>query len=170
LEHLYRMLDHCRALEERAAALYRAFSLAARARGDPGLCALWTALAREEEEHAHTLAAARADLTVVEGWRTLVEGWDEAVRETEECLAAAERLGAGASPDEQLASALALEMTEIDTLRHALLTASNHPEARAASAAHAERLASAAVRSSDDPRVRLEAALLLARSRLKGTT
>ena len=44
------MLDRCQRLEERAAALYRSY--AASTRAEPSACALWTELAREEEEHA----------------------------------------------------------------------------------------------------------------------
>ena len=54
---LERILDRCHALEQRAAAAYRSF--AAAARGTPEVCALWTRLAREEEEHARSIATIR---------------------------------------------------------------------------------------------------------------
>jgi len=161
---LDRILDRCRALEERAAAVYRAF--AARARSQPPLCALWTALAREEEDHARALAAAREHLEWTEGWGTRLSGWEEALGSVEERLAAAEQLDSGAGPDRQLAAALDLEMTELEPLRSLLLAASRQGEAVDPSD-HAVRLAEAATRYSDDPHVRLEAALLLARARLK---
>jgi len=66
------MLDRCRRLEERAGAVYRSYAAATRA--DPALCALWTALAREEEEHARAIALARARLDPPAGWRTWLEG------------------------------------------------------------------------------------------------
>jgi rubrerythrin len=55
------MLKRCERLELRAATLYRAFAAASRAESE--LCALWTTLAREEEDHARSiaLAAARGD-------------------------------------------------------------------------------------------------------------
>ena len=43
------MLDRCCGFEIRSAALYRNF--AAGARDQPDLCALWTAMAREEDDH-----------------------------------------------------------------------------------------------------------------------
>jgi len=156
------MLDRCEELERRAAALYRAYALGTR--GDPTLCALWTALAREEEEHARTLAAARRRPDAIEAWRTRIDGWDEALAEVSERLAAAEQLGPGATPDQHLTAALALEGTELEALRHVLLEASRQPSSPEP-AAHAARLAEFA-RGSHDPRVQLQAALLLARARL----
>ena len=160
------MLDRCRRLEERAGAVYRSYAAATRA--DPALCALWTALAREEEEHARAIALARARLDPPAGWRTWLEGWAEALAEVEQRLLAAEQLGPGATTNHQLSAALDLEMTELEALRHVLLAASDQPEIDAPSA-HAARLAEAAVTLSNDPQVRLQAALLSARSRLKGT-
>jgi hypothetical protein len=60
------MLDRCCGLETRSAALYRSF--AAAALDQPDLCALWTALAREEDEHASILDAARGRLPTTEAW------------------------------------------------------------------------------------------------------
>ncbi len=160
---LDQLLDRCRALEERAASLYRSYARGARS--DPAWCTLWTALAREEEAHAQSLAAAHHDRDPVEGWRTRLDGWDDALAEIEERLATAERLSPGAPPDHLLAAALALEMTELEGLRHVLLAVSKQPVGTAEPAAHAERLAAAA-QSSEDPQVRLQAALLRARARL----
>jgi chromosome segregation ATPase len=158
------MLDRCRRLEERAAALYRSY--AASARAELPLHALWTALAREEEEHAHSIAVARSRLEATEGWRTRVEGWREALEEVEKRLAAAESLGGEATTARHLSAALDLEMTELEALRHVLLAASGQPEDDAP-AAHAVRLAEAATRLSDDPHIRLQAALLRARARVE---
>jgi len=160
---LDRMLARCRRLEERAAAVYRSF--AATARSTPPLCALWTALAREEEEHARSLTMARTARKGATG-ETQLEGWEEAIEEVQRCLAAAEDLGPGAPTDRQLAAALELEMTELEVLRHALLAAADRPEFTEPSA-HALRLADAAASFSNDPQVGLEAALLRARTRLE---
>ena len=158
------MLDRCRRLEERAAALYRAY--AASARAEPAFCALWTALAREEEAHAHSIAVAHAKLEATEGWRTHLDGWAEALAETERRLEGAERLRGETSTARQLSAALDLEMSEIDALRHVVLAACHEP-ATDAPDTHAERLADEASRLTDDPHVRLQVALLRARARLR---
>src|SRR5262249_26965654 len=133
---------------------------------EPSLCALWTSLAREEEEHAHSIALARARLEPSAGWRTWLEGGAEALGEGEARLAGAEDLGAGAPIERQLSAALELEMTDLEALRHVLIAACDlhhvEPPDR-----HALRLADAAERITDDPQVRLQAALLRARTRLK---
>jgi rubrerythrin len=164
---LDRMLERCRALEERAGAVYRGF--AAAARSQPELCALWTALAREEDEHARTLARALLRLPATERWRTRLDGWEEALADVEERLAAAAGLGSGASPDLHLAAALDLELSELEVLRQELLAVTNHTASLPRTEDHAERLAHAATHLSTDPHVGLQAALLLARSRLRST-
>jgi rubrerythrin len=158
-----RMLARGQRLEERAAAAYRSF--AATARSAPPLCALWTALAREEEAHAQSLATARAGRRGVTG-ETQLEGWEDAMQEVQRCLVAAEDVGALASTDRQLAAALDLEMTELEALRHALLAAADRPEMTEPTA-HALRLADAAGTFSNDPHVGLQAALLRARAHLE---
>jgi rubrerythrin len=155
---LSRMVERCRGLEERAAALYR--SWAAGARDRPDLSALWTRLARGEEEHARSLAALRD----AGAERTSLEGWEDALDEIEQCLGTADQLGTSAAPDRQLAAALDLEMTELDALRRTLLVAAG--AALPPLEEHAEDLANTAVRHSTDPHVQLQAALLLARARL----
>jgi rubrerythrin len=164
LVDLATMLSRCAALEARAAALYR--SWAAGARDRPELCALWTQLAREEEEHARALAEASTDLPPAEGWRTEVTGWDEAVRAADEALSAAERLH-GAGADIQLAAALELESTELDALRALLLVVTHHAVGLRPPRHHVVALAEAAERLSRDPHVLLQAALLRARGRLE---
>ena len=158
------MLERGKRLEERAAALYRSY--AAASRGEPALCALWTALAREEDEHAHTILLARARLEPTAGWRTWLEGWDDALSEVEERLGAAERLGLESTTARQLSAALELEMSELEAFRRVLLMVCNAPPTDG-SPDHAIRLAEAAERLTDDPHVRLQAALLKARTRLK---
>jgi hypothetical protein len=157
------LLDRCEGLEERAGALYRAYAAAARA--EPRLCALWTALAREEDEHARSIARARARQDPSTAGYTRLDGWTEAVEEVERCLAAAESLGGSAGTAAQLAAALDLETSELEALRHALLGACGEAPGDE-STEHALRLADAAVRLSDDPQVRLRAALLRARVQL----
>ena len=162
--HLGDLLDLCRTLEGRTATIYRSF--AAAARHDPPLCALWTELARQEEEHARSLADARAHTPPPESWRTDVEGWEEALVEVEERLTAAELLPPGASPDQQLAAALDLELSELDGLRHTLLAVTGQPRRQERQLEHASRFAETASRLSSDPDVMLRAALLRARARL----
>jgi rubrerythrin len=161
---LDRMLDRARGLEERAAALYRGW--AAATREDPARCALWTALAREEEEHARLLGRARQRLEPTSGWRTRIDGWEEALGTVDERLRAGERLGRLAGFDEQLCAALALEGTELDALRHVLLEVAGQRDHDEEGAAHTRRLAEAAERLSADPDVLLQAALLKGQLRL----
>jgi hypothetical protein len=160
---LDRMLERCRRLEERAAAVYRSY--AAGARCEPEVCALWTALAREEEGHARLLDTARRRLDAPTGWRTRVDGWEEALGAAEDRLREAERVGPLATTPRQLAAALALEATELDAVRHVLLELADHPD-QDAPGAHAERLAAAAERLSDDPDVVTHIALIRSHARL----
>ena len=114
------MLDRCSGLEARSASLYRSF--AAAVRDQPDLSALWTAMAREEEDHASILDDIRRHLPTVEAWTTeLSARWDEVVREVEEKLSAAEQVTGDADADHQLLAALELEMTEIEPLRRMLV-------------------------------------------------
>jgi hypothetical protein len=157
------MLDRCRDLETRSAALYRSFAASAHDR--PDLSALWTAMAREEEEHARIVDDARAHLPTIEGWLTQVSGkWPEVVREVDTKLSAAELLAGGAGADQQLATALELEMTEIEPLRRILVGLSEHRSPRPIAQNHTLRLVEAAERFSADPQVRQRAALLRARA------
>jgi len=158
------ILDRCRDVETRSAALYRSFAVGA---GDrPHLRALWTAMAREEEEHARILDDARAHLSTIEAWLTQISGkWPEVMREVEAKLSQAEVLTGGAGADQQLAVALELEMTEIEPLRQMLVGISEHRPPRPILAQnHMLRLAEAAERFSADPQVRQRAALLRARA------
>jgi hypothetical protein len=165
--HLNDLMDRCERLEERAAALYRAYAAASRA--EPQLCALWTGLAREEDEHARSIARARVRVYQRGvGRLTDLDGWKEAVEDVDRCLAAAEGIGGEATTAAHLAAALALETSELEALRHALLVACAEPAADD-SAPHALRFADAAIRLSDDPQVRLRAALLRARVQLRLT-
>jgi rubrerythrin len=157
-------LDLCRDLEIRSAALYRSFAAGARDR--PDLSALWTAMAHEEEEHARILEDARARLPTMEAGLTQISGkWAEVVREVEAMLSEEELFVGGAGPDQQLAAALELEMTEIEPLHQMLVGVSRHCPPRPIAENHALRLADAAERFSTDPQVRRQAALLRARVR-----
>jgi hypothetical protein len=150
-------------LEIRSAELYRSFATGARDKAD--LCALWTAMAREEDEHARMLDDARARLPTIEAWTThLSRRWDDVVREVEEKLVKAERLAADAGTDQQLAAAVELELTEIEPLRQMLVATSGRRPPRPVAAGHALHLADAAERFSTHPRVRQQAALLRARA------
>lgn len=157
------LLDRCRGLELRAAAAYRNF--AAATRGQPELCTLWTQLAREEELHAKSIARARGLLGLKGKSRVSVDGFNEALAEVDTRLTVAERLGAGATTAEQLSAALDIEMTELEAARQALLNASHvAPDEQAD---HAERLARMAETLSDDPHLRLQVALLRARTHIR---
>jgi hypothetical protein len=156
-------LDRCCGFETRSAALFRSF--AAGARDQPDLCALWTAMACEEDEHARILNDTRRHLPTIEGWVThLPERWDEIVREVETKLSEAELLSRDAGVDQQLAAALELEMTEIEPLRQMLVTLSRRRPPRPIADAHTLRLADAAERFSAHPHVRRLAALLCDRA------
>jgi rubrerythrin len=158
------LLDRCCGLETRSGALYRRF--AEDARRDPELRAFWVAMAREEDEHARTLSNARDHLPTAEAWVTRLSArWERVVREVEAKLLEAERLADGASIDQQLATALDLEMTEIDALHGMLLAVSRHRPPRPIDEHHAVRLADAAERFGAHPHVRKQAALLRARAR-----
>jgi rubrerythrin len=155
------MLKRCRGLEIRSAALYRCFAAGA---DRPELCALWTAMAREEEEHARILDDVRARLPTIEAWTTDISGgWPAVVREVEAKLSAAELLAGHSGADQQLAAALDLEMTEIEPLRQMLVAVSRRRPPRPIAENHAIRLADAAERFSADPQVRQQAAQLRAR-------
>jgi len=155
------MLDRCRRLEIRSAALYRAFAAGAR---DRELSALWTTMAREAEEHARILDDTRARLPTIDAWLTDVSGgWPEVLRDIEAKLSQAELLAGHADADQQLAAALALEMTDIEPLHQMLRAVSQHHPQRPIAQSHALRLADAADRFSADPQVRRQAALLRAR-------
>jgi hypothetical protein len=157
------LLDRCRDLEQRAAAVYRGFAAAPHT--DPELRRLWTELADEEDQHAASIARARGLL----GWkgrsRVRVDGWNEALTRTDACLRAAERLPEGATRAERLSAALDLEMTELEAARHAALGAS-HVSVSPEQAGHAERLAAVADAVRND-HLALQVALLRARTRVQ---
>jgi hypothetical protein len=146
--------------------VYRGF--AANPRLASELSGLWSNLAHEEQEHAKALETVRRRLGLDTGWRTQLTGWNEALDEIERCLVAAEALGSAADPDRQLAAGLEIELSEIDALRHALLAAAGQPGNSGPQERHAVRFAGAAARLTEDPQVRLRAALLRARARLEG--
>jgi rubrerythrin len=159
------LVARCRSFEERAASVYRSY--AARSRHDPDSCALWTALARDEESHAALLGRAGSWLDPATGWHTSVDGWDEALQEIGERLTEAERPEIGADVDRQIVAALALERTEIDTLFHRLLVllpAAERPHDRDD---HTAPLLALAARHAANRSVAFEAALLHARQTLR---
>ena len=156
------MLDRCRQLEERAAALYRGFVAAQR--DDHELAVLWTAMATDEDEHAASIREAQSSLTPAERDAIAIEGCEAALANVAERLRRAETLGSGAAPDSRLAAALDLELSELEATRRICLQASGCPVH--AEHAHLRHLADMAMRRSRDDHVRLGAALLLARYRL----
>ena len=159
------VLGRCRAFEARAAGVYRAF--AARTRDDAPLCAMWTALARDEEAHGAALTRASRWLERPDGWHTDLSGWGEAFDEIEARLAAAESPDIGADRDRQLLAALALERTELDHIFHRLTTIMHTPGDVATDGnAHVGRLLAMA-ETSTTPAVQLEVALVRARMKLE---
>jgi rubrerythrin len=159
------LVTRCKLFEERAARLYRTY--AARSRQDPESCALWTALARDEDEHAALLARAGSWLDPAKGWHTRVDGWDEALEEIATRLSEAEQPDIGADLERQLVAALALERTELDTLFHRLL-ALLPPAARPSDRdEHTVPLLALAARHTGNRTVAFEAALLKARHCLR---
>jgi rubrerythrin len=157
------ILDRCCDLETRSAALYRSF--AAAARDQPDLCALWSAMAREEDDHNRMLNDVRRHVPTAEAWATqLSTRWDKVLREVEEKLSKAERLAGDAGTDKQLIAALELEMTEIEPLRQMVVAVGRRRPPRPIAEDHALRLADAAERLSAQPGVRQLTALLRARA------
>ena len=161
---LDRLLSQCRGFELRAAAVYRTF--AARTRNDPGVCAMWTALARDEDSHAHALARAASWLEGPRGWQTSLDGWEDDLADIESRLVDAERPEIGADVEQQLVAAMALERTELDTLYHRLLSLVPLRD-RLHADGHTGRLLALAARHHGNPAVAMEAALLQARMRLR---
>jgi len=160
---LERLLGRCRGLEERAGEVYRTW--AARTRESPRLCSLWTALAREEEEHARSLRVALRSPAPSSRSRLDVTGWEDAIAAVEERLIAAESLGEGTTVDHMLAAALELEMTELDTMRRALVGLAGRPAHHGDD--HAAGFAREAAKFTNDPHVGVLAALLLAETQVK---
>ena len=160
---LEQLIGCCEGLEERAGALYRGW--AARGRENPRLCSLWTALAREEEEHARSLRVARRSPAPTSRGCIDVTGWEDAIAAVEERLIAAESLREGATGDHMLAAALELEMTELETMRRALVALAGRPARHGED--HAAGFAREATRMSNDPHVALLADLLLAETQVK---
>jgi rubrerythrin len=158
------MLDRCLGLERRAAGLYRHFADASGRHED--LRGVWRRLASEEEEHAASLAIARATIDPVVAAKSRVEGWDELIDAAERVLEQGERTQAP-SLDDQLVLALDLERTEIDALRQVLLELSGQvADTGAATSRHALELAELAATHSGDARVRMREALIRAHEQL----
>ena len=119
-----RLLQRCIALERGAAEIYTV--LATRSGNDGELERLWNALARDEEGHAHKLAAWRA-LVLAEApeRRPQADGFEEDVAELERLVGdARERARNVAGADEAFAIALGLERSELDAIYTTLLQAS----------------------------------------------
>jgi rubrerythrin len=117
------LLERCVGLEHGAAALYD--TLAARSAADPELVALWSAMARDEREHARKLATWR-DLLAAEPaeHRPQASGFTTDIEAVEALLADARARAPHADEEEAFALALALEASEIDAIYTTLLQAS----------------------------------------------
>jgi len=124
------------------------------------VCKLWTALAREEEEHARTLERAGRLLEPTDGWHVTLDGWEDALAEIDERMQRAEDPRIGGDFDRQLMAALALERTEMDHLYHRLSRLTRTPVG--STDEHLERLLSAAERCTN-PEVQMQAGMLRAR-------
>lgn len=162
--HLDTLLDACRDLEERTAAIYRGFASATTA---CDLRALWAEMASEEQAHARAIVDARWTLPATRGWQTRLDGWDEALALAIERVEHAERLPAGATDDERLAAALAIEASEIEAVRRVALVTSGEHVPAAPDDPHLCRLVDTALARSSDAHVGLQANLLKARRRLR---
>ncbi len=163
--HLDALLDASRSLEERTAAIYRAFASATTA---PDLRAVWDAMAAEEQAHARAIVDARWTLPATRGWQTCVDGWDEALAQAIERVERAEHLPPTATDDERLAAALAIEASEIEAVRRiALVTTGTRAPDDAHDDPHLGRLVDTALARSSDPHVGMQATLLKARLRLR---
>ena len=158
------LLDRSEALEQRTAALYRRF--AARQLDDAELAALWTTLATEEEEHVRSIRDARNHLTPGELEHSAVAGCEGALADIEERLLHAEALDPDATPDRRFTAALAIELSELESLRQLALHGSGIPGTPPTDRSHVHRLADTVMQRSCDGHARLAAALLLARERL----
>jgi hypothetical protein len=158
------LLDHAEGLERRAAALYQRF--AAAQLDDPDLATLWMELAAEEEAHAVSIRNARGQLTPAERDLSSVSGCEAALADILERLRHGEGLGCDVTTDRRLSAALDIELSELESLRRLALHASGVPGTPPSDHIHLHRLADTARQRSRDDRVRLGAALLLARERL----
>jgi len=157
------MLDRCRQLEERAAAVYRGFLAAEK--HDHELAVLWTAMAADEDEHAESILETQRSLTSAECDAIAIDGCEAALASVAERLRRAETLGSDATTDSRLGAALDLELSELEAARRICLQAGGRP--LSAEHSHLRHLADTAMRRSRDEHVRLGAALLLARYRLR---
>src|SRR5262249_24570490 len=119
------MLDRCRQLEERAAAVYRSF-LTARDH-DHELAVLWTAMAADEDQHVASIVEAKSGLTSAERDAIAIEGCEAALVGVAERLRRAESLGSNATGDSRLGAALDLELSELEAIRRVCLQASGRP-------------------------------------------
>jgi rubrerythrin len=117
------LLERCVGIEQGAAELYE--TLAARCAADRELVELWSALARDEREHARKLATWR-DLLAREpaGQRPQASGFGAGVAAVEALLADARARAPHADEEEAFALALAVEASEIDAIYTTLLHAS----------------------------------------------
>ena len=105
------------------------------------------------------LAAADRDLSDV-------SGWEPALADITERLRHAEDLDSDVTTNRRLSAALDVELSELESLRQFALLASGSPGTLPSDHTHIHRLADLARQPSRDDRVRLGAALLLARERL----
>jgi rubrerythrin len=117
------LLERCVGLEQGAATVYE--TLAARCASDPELVELWSAMARDEREHARKLSTWR-DLLACEpaDHRPQASGFAAGVEAVEALLADARARASRADEEQAFALALSLEASEIDAIYTTLLQAS----------------------------------------------
>ena len=118
------LLGSCIDLERGAGDIYR--TLAERTRNDTALVALWTAMAKDEDDHARKLDAWRTlAMAGPPDHREIADGFERGVDAVEATLRdALARARQAETADEALAIALALERSELDGIYTMLLDAS----------------------------------------------
>ncbi len=151
-----------RAVEERAACLYRSFAETAGKAQD--LSRLWRDLARDKEERVRRLAEVRPEAAFTSEGAPCLDGCGRAVAAMEQRLLAAEEQAVHGSDDTRLIAALDLEVTELDLLESVPFAAERSASQGLKTAV---RVGSLVARYSDEVHVIMHAAELIARARGK---
>jgi rubrerythrin len=160
------LLERCIGLEHAAATIYEI--LARRFAADAELAALFATLARDEHDHARSLASwheaiAREPVTQ----RPQASGFDEGIADVHWLLAESRTAAESADEEEAFAIVLAIENSELDVIHATLLESSpfaRYPEVAAGlrhdTASHHAKLLAVATRRCRTEKTMLRAALL----------
>lgn len=150
-------------IARRAGAVYRRYAELDQA--DPELFALWTALANDDSARLGDEEGPDAAARAAGEPPAAADGQPVPLVDAARRLAVAERLGPHDHAERRLAAALAIELSRLD-LAHRSNGNGQGPPPASRDAVHARTLANLAVKRSQDPGVRLAAALLLTRRSL----